>query len=823
MMKPRTVLPIFCLLILSALAGPATAQASADKHLADEFIRSAINFMGFGQITESDAPLVLSGTLLDAALELDPANAQAWALRAELAEAAGDADRYESALDAYLATGIRDDRARYSLVRHRLAKSDTLDAKLRSLTDLLNSDAGRSMSGPLRSRLASLAASIAGELLDKQAQRRWAVEAARADPANTEAAEAMLELVVELGGDNVRVGTATVNIVRADPLAPGPRIDLAMILAQEAAFERASQQYQVVSTRLTNRPMPMPAYLNWAQCLAMTGQDVMALQFIDQFETALKTPPPGEEGGEQPAQTKPVQLPVQFDLIRLAVLDAEDDKQAAQAALDRIAERLKQDAAANDDQANDIDPADLAPGDETQRGDDHDPAGHLAMIAAAFGPDLDQADTLAGDLEDGASAKAIARGWIAIRRGKPDKAEELLAPLRGQDTMADAGLAILRGQDVAGRARLLSGVIQQSPGSMAALAAGRALVAMGQTPTPTDSGKTLINLMGKYPQSFWLVDVERTPWLEVRMKIDPQRIATLEPINAEITVWNTTRFPLTIGESGPIRQQAMVLISATSSGLPMAPNPPVVVDLGRRFTLAAGERLTFDTRLDYHRFGTVRSTNPGLPFVVDARLLVNPVMTPGGNWLANGIGGVSEVRNVLIQSTPARVQDIDRWKQAMAGSNKAERYEAMIRLAALDKQVDEDVVTTEMLRQIGTILVDAWDKGSDAERALMVIHARQLYKGTTSYPELYQLAIKSDSKLVWLALLARQVDSGDAKVLREAIGRQDMPDVSRFAERQRRLLREYEEYARQQEAQRERQQPPSGQPGAGDGLIPGQP
>ncbi|MFN3165804.1 MAG: tetratricopeptide repeat protein [Phycisphaeraceae bacterium] len=812
-MKPRTVLSIFCLLILTCPAWPARSEVSADKQLADEFVRTAISFMGFSQVTDTDAPLVLSGTLLDAALELDPKNAQAWALRAELAQAAGDGERYEAALAGYLATGISDDRARYNLVRHRLSQSETLDARLRSLTDVLNSDAGRAMSGPLRSRLASLASSLAGELLDKQAQRKWAVEAARTDPANTEAARAMLELVIELGGDNVRVGTATVNIIRANPLEPGPRIDLAMLLAQEAAFERAAQQYQVVATRLTTQPMPMPAYLNWAQCMAMNGQDVMALQFIDQLETALQAPPAEQAADGENAATKPVELPIQFDLIRLAVLDGEDDKQAAQAALDRIAKRLSDDAQVADGDA--VDPADA---------EGREPAGDLALIAAAFGPDLDKADALAAELEDGKSAKAIAQGWLAIRRGDRAKAEALLGPHRGKDTMADAGLAVVRGQDPAGRARLLSGVVQQAPGSMAALAAGRALVAMGTSPIPTDTGKTLTNLMGKYPESFWLVDVERTPWLEVRLSIDPLRIQPLEPIHAEITVWNTTRFPLTIGESGPIRQQAMVLITATSSGLPMAPNPPIVVDLGRRFTLAAGERLTFDTRLDYHRFGTIRSTNPGLPFVIDARLLVNPVMTPGGNWLANGIGGVSEVRNVLVQSTPAKATDIGRWTQAMAGSDTAKRIEAMTRLAALSKKIDEGVVTTEMLRQIGTTLVDAWDKGSDAEQALMVIHARELYKDTTSYPELYQLAIKSDSKLVWLALLARQVDTGDAPILREAIGRQDMPDVSRFAERQRRLLREYEEFARQQQAERERQQQGQpGQPGAGDGVIPGQP
>ena len=803
MMKHRPTLSILCLLALIAMVRPAPAQTAADKQLSDELIRTAISFLGYAQVTESDAPFLLSGTLMDAALQLDPKNADAWALRAELAQTAGDTERYESALAGYLATGIKDERAQYKLIRYRLSKSTTLDEQMRSLEQLLDSEAGRAMTGPLRSRLASLASSIAAELLDQRAQRKWAVEAARADPANTEAAQAMLALVLELKGDTVRVGTATVNVIRADPLAPAPRIDLATLLAQEAAFERAAQQYNVVATRLSLDPLPIPAYLSWAQSLAMIGEDAIALQLIEQLDTALKAPA-GNAGNDNEQQAtdkapadEPLELPIQFELIRLAVLDSEDDKAAAQAVLDRIAERIEKAEK----------PDAPAEGDAKDTPSEYDPAGYLAMIAAAFGPDLDKAEQYANQVQAGKPARDIALGWLAIRRGDKAKAEERLRPFAGKDTMADAGLAMVLGQDSAGRARLLSAVIQQTPGSLASLAAGRALVAMAVKPTATDTGKTLTNLMGKYPESFWLVDVERTPWLEVRMKIDPQRIAPFEPVKAEITVWNTSRFPLSIDDQGPVRQHAMVLISATSSGLPMAPNPPIVVDLGRRYTLDAGERMTFDTRLDYHRFGLLRSTNPGLPLVFDARLVVNPVMTPGGNWLANGIGGISEVRNCLIQSSPVKPQDIDNWLAALKGDDQAKRLEALIRLCYLNKKFDEGVVTPELLRQISPSMIEVWENGSESERALMILSTRELYKESTSYPELLGLAKKSESKLVWLALLTRHVDTGDSQLLTDAFGEQAvLPEVASFAERQRRLLREYEAVVAEQERLRKEQE-----------------
>ncbi len=804
MMKYRPLLSTLCLCLLAAISRPAGAQVSAKTQVSDEFVRSAMAFLGYTQVLESDDPYVLAATLLDTALELNPANQQAWALRVELAQAAGDNEAYERALAGYLDTGVKDDRARLNLIRYRLSKNDTLDAQLNSLETLLNSEAGRALSDPLRSRVAGQASAIAAELLDTRAHRRWAVEAARRDPANAEAASVMRDLVIELGGDNVRIGTATVNLIRANPLDPTPRIDLASLLAQEAAFGRAAQQYTVVGTRLSRQPMPIPAYLNWAQCLAMTGEDATVLKLVDEIQALLdalasQAQQGGGADGEAAAPQaepagEPAPLPLHFELIRLAVLDGEDDKDAAQAVFDRITERVKSDA------------DELA---AQQEGADEQsavrPESSLALIAAAFGPDLEQAEEFAAALEADDPAQAVARGWIALRQGDAAKAEPLLRPHAGEHKLADAGLAMILGQDDAGRARLLSAVIQQSPGSMASLAAGRALDKLDEKPRPTATGKTLTDLMGKYPESFWLVDIERTPWMEVRFKIDPVRIKPMQPIQGEVTVWNTSRFALAVGEQGPIRQQAMVLISSSSAGVPTPPNPPMVIDLGRRFSLAAGERMTFDVRLDYHRFGLLRANNPGLPLSFDARLLVNPVMTPRGNWLAGGVGGVSEVRNCLVQSAVAKPQDIDRWVTEVGSDDTATRLNALGRLAALNRIATPELVGPAVVDRIRPVMLDAWRDGTDAERAWIIMNTRELEKETTTYPDLFALATESDSKLVWLAMLARQVNDGESDVLRQAVGRQDLPDVSRFAERQRRAIREFEAYAeRQREIEEQR-------------------
>jgi hypothetical protein len=783
MMIKRFLLSALCMLTLATQAQE--VNTSASEQLSDAFMRSALSFMTFSEVIETDDPLVLAGTLLDAAVQLNPDNAQAWSMRAELAQTAGDQEAYEKSLVGYLDTGIDDDQARFDLIQYRLANSNTLDDQLREVERLLNSEAGRALSNPLRSKLATTAYAVASELLDEKARRKWAVEAARTDPTNLEAAQTMLDLVTELGGDEVRRGTATVNVIRADPLMPGARIDLASMLAEEGAFVRAAQQYQVVSTRLTPEPLPLPAYINWAQCLAMSGQDTLLLQLLEEFEAALNQAPaeptePAAEGGEAAEPQEAVDLPLGLALIQLAVLSDSEDKDRAQVVFDKIARQLKI--------------AHAAEGDEdalAKTGKD------LAQIAAVFGPDLDQAEQIAKDNGN----DPVALGWIALRRGDAAAARETLKPLAESESLAACGLALATGTDNAGKARLLQNYIESaSTSSLAALAAGRAMLKIETPPQPTTSGKALLALMSKFPEAFWLVDIERTPWVDVRMKIKPQRIKPLEPITAEITLWNTSRFPLAITEQGPINQKALVTISASSAGRQMPPTPPIVIDLGRKFSLKAGERMIVDVRLDYHQFGLLRSTNPGASFAFDARLLVNPTLSPVGSWLPGGIGGVSDVRDCLVEARPATEPAIDLWLKQLDGNVPSEKILASQRLAGLSRDAQPDLVDNAMVLKVTPPFLAAYDKASEAEQAWMIDNAVDLSGDNTTYPDLLDRATQSESRLIWLALLTTHAAEADSDLLRTAIGRQDLPEVARFAERQRRLLRDYAKFVEAQES-----------------------
>jgi hypothetical protein len=806
MMIKRIVLSALCLFTLSATA--AEVNTSAKEQLSDTYVRSALSYLTFAEALETDEPGALASALLDEATQLNPKNTQAWSMWAELAQSNGDQEAYEKAMVGYLNTGIDDDRARFNLIQFRLSNNNTLDAQLTEVETILNSPAGNGFSGPLRSRLASFASSVALELGDERARRKWAVEAARADPANLEAAQAMLKLVIELGGNAVKRGTATVNVVKAAPLDPGARLDLAMQLAEQGAYVRAAQQYQVVSTRLSSQPLPLESYINWANCLAMTGQDKLLLQLMDEFEAALNqnVAKPAEEDEENvadpaaaedaPDQVK-LDLPLGLELIRLAVLRDGEDQDQAQLVFDRIARQLSAQPDKAQDEAGDAE-ADKAAAEEARQ--------NLKMIAAVFCPDLDQAVAI---IEEN-GGDPVAMGWITLRRGDKAKALQQFQPHTQADAMAACGLAIATAHDNAGRARLLQNFIESDAATpLAKLAAGREMLKIETPAQPTTTGKALLALMAKSPESFWLVDVERTPWLDVRMKIKPQRIKPLEPITAEITVWNTSRFPLAIDPRGPISQNAVVTLSATSGGRALPQTSPIVVDLGRSFTLKAGERLIIDTRLDFHQFGVLRANNPGVPLYFDTRVLVNPALNHAGLWRPTTIGGLSDVRDCLVEARPTSAEAIDQWLTDIDSKVVSTRLLALQRLAALNRESQPDLIDPAMVERVNAAMMQAWDKATIHERAWIINSAVGLDQEKTTYPGLREKAINSDAKQVWMALLINHAIKADSTILTTAIGKQGMQDVSRFAEKQLRMVKDIEKFKAEQEAA----QPAGTQPG----------
>ena len=681
----------------------------------------------------------------------------------------------------YLRTGVEDEKAQYDLIRLRLAKRQTFDEQYRALEQLLDSNGARRLSDPLRSRLASYAASLAEELADPDAQARWVVEAARLDPANPEAAGMLLGMVIDRGGDTLRQGTARINVVRANPLDPQARIDLAKTLASEGAYERAAQQFQVVDRWLSISPvvvgdlvfrelLPLATYRPWLIALVASGDNATALQITEVLDEylGLYHETAGQAADAASLTPLPEKLPTELELIRLAILDGPSDGDAAAASFGRIEADML-----------------LAPDEQT--------AGRLAMLAAVFGPDLGRAQAMAQTLAEDDPNKPLALGWVAARRGDSELANMHLAPLAqaGQDLMAACGLLLLSGDDAVGRARRYQEIVHAAPGSLAALAAIRQLSRDGRSVAPTRTGQALLDRMTKFSESLWLVDVDQNPWLDARLRIHPARFGHLDPVAAEITLWNTARFPITIGDTAFVRPHAIVQITATANGQALPPAGPIIINLGRWFTLGPGERVTIDTRLDYHQFGELRALNPGYGILFDARLIVNPQLGRTGQYAPAHNGSLSIVRNCIIQGSPPSEATIESWLGDIESVDLHTRYEAIARVALLNRAGLPGLLTAPLenrLRETMTAKLDAWDEKT---AAWAILYTRNTEAPESTYgPIVTDWVRQSDSELVWLAYLARQIRDPESPMLRSAIQRQDLAVVATFADSFRVVLRE---------------------------------
>ena len=154
----------------------------------------------------------------------------------------------------------------------------------------------------------------------------------------------------------------------------------------------------------------------------------------------------------------------------------------------------------------------------------------------------------------------------------------------------------------------------------------------------------------------------------------------------------------------------------------------------------------------------------------------------------------SEVRDSLIEARPVSQPAIDTWLSQLESNAVSEKLLAMQRLSALDRNTQQQIVTEQAVQQVTPPVYKAWDNASELEQAWMILNSVGLDQDLPTYPGLLDRATESESKHVWYALLTRHASKADSSILTTAIGRQDLQDISRFAERQRRLLRDFAAY-----------------------------
>ena len=196
-----------------------------------------------------------------------------------------------------------------------------MDRRVGAIEAVLANPAAQAFSPALRSRIASYAAEGWREMGDKSRCAQRAHQAAELDPSNISAQQLLYELTAASGASIQDRGAALIALLKAEPVAPGPRRKLGDLLLSVGQYRRAAQQYQVAQ-ELLGQPADPSFYFNWCLSLAASGKSDMALSILNDFALVLSGPGPTTAPAGPPATqpADPAALPLELDVLRVMTL-----------------------------------------------------------------------------------------------------------------------------------------------------------------------------------------------------------------------------------------------------------------------------------------------------------------------------------------------------------------------------------------------------------------------------------------------------------------------------------------------------------------------
>ncbi len=715
-------------LALSRLATPDTPQAGPDR--SPEAVR-----------------IQQTALLLDAALNLNPTDADAWQLRAEAADRLDDAEARLTALRQLARLRPESDRVKLELILELISRKQTLDDRLSAVDSLWRSPAGQALSEPTRSRLASYAAELAGELVQPDDMRLWMQRAVRLDSTNARAAAMALQLAHTGTDSSLNPGPAAARLTAATPLSPDARLTLADLLLRESAYARAVSQFSAAQ-QLSAGPLPDAAYRDWLLSLAAVGQDEALEQGLEQIAIgrarANAGPDAPQELDEAQANAARAALPLDFQLIGLAALDAAPERQAAQDRITQIFNTLK------DDQK--------AP---------------LAWVAAFYRDKPESALDLlpAPDAED--RATRLTRAMIAAVNGDEPTVRTLAEPLAEEDPVAALALALVSGMDTAGKARELQSVVQRWPGSLAGLVAARRIMKQGRTVEATAAGEDILLTMQRFPTQTWDLDLRQNPWLDITARLVNRRINPFEPAEVEIRLTNTSQLPLTVGRGQTVTGSVLITLLPRYGGKPFSDPgaidrdepqqslPPVFVQLDTTITLAPKSTLTKIVRIDRSPIATLTRDHPDKTLAVPFTLVLEPQLIGDGRMVPGLLGRTEVVQGLVMMGTSQDPDAVAAWGKDLQGTDAKARMQAAAHLAMRLRTGN---------RQAANLLLEAW---TTANPTLQAFIAAYLPLNAAVAAPLRQRIAESDEPLVQVVWLTRSVTDAQDPVLEQALRSRD--------------------------------------------------
>ena len=655
----------------SASADPVHADGifgpvrTTESMLADELVMVARSVLaGEGELRSDQYER--ARILLDLAIELEPADVGLWRLRRELARQTGDRETEIKSLKHYLQMVPGDDAAQLEYVHLLIEHEQSLDGRRALVRKILYSDQVHRVTAALRSRLESYCAVAALEMGDEVGFQDHLSRALELDQTNTEATLMMYDVVQSRTTNALQRGSVLMWCVRADPLNPHMRRELAELLLGQGAYRAAAMQFSVCQ-RSAQQRFDDQFYLDWALALAAVGGPVAtqnALAVLKRTEAEITQP--RQRAGTQPlasgnqeGQAVP-KLPLDLELLRLVILRNGGLAPQAEASFVRISNVLRQEQA-----------------------DDRQKALDLAWLTTWLGPDVSDVETLS-ELEavHGSDHSVLQRirAWTALRAGHYAEARALfdqMAQQHPQHPYLVYGQALTWPAEDPARHEHLKDLVGRWPASLPAMLAARALASTGQPPAMTAAGRSVAELIQRWPDDLREPNPDELSWIFVDLKVTRNHLALFDPIHANLTLRNSSELPLGIQPYGSIPSRLFIYVTARVAGRTLGTLNPIVVDMRRRLRLNPREAMSFDVRLDRSDFGRMLRTNKIDTIEFSAMAILDPNPRADGGVDRGLLGDRSWHHHMQRWGEHITEVNVQRWLQQLHDPDPVHRAEAM--------------------------------------------------------------------------------------------------------------------------------------------------
>ena len=639
---------------------------------------------GGGEFTESQ--LELSRVLYDKALSFDPTSSELWRLRLELADNMRDTDKQVQAMRQIVKLDRKDDVIQLRLIRTLIeTRMQTAEERMAGMAAILKSKGGRLLSEALRSRLASDIAGYAYELGDRGAVKKWLRIALTYDKTtNSDALKLVYQIASENNASDKVLAKTFLDLMKSDILNADYRKQLSTVLINERMFGPAvgqlgAEMFINNSTGGVSQDQTIGLVYRYTFGFLLNGRLKQGLARINELHSSLmkaaitaeygKIQKAATEADEAPDYTvvdqeavaKGVELPLNFEILRLAIMKLAENSEQREEHIVKLTERI--------DKLIEL-------GSENVESLETD----LAWLVCFYGEDHAGLDAMIkkveGHKEPNKGMIACLKGWALLAKNELAGAREALLPYKDQLPFARLGLAQIDKENENSEAYHagLQAVIEMDPNGLSALSAIAGLARDKQIVKSTELGKTYNTLLNKMPAIARLPMSVKGKKIAMQMKMSSKRYVYLEPHVAVVRIRNNSTIPMSLGGEGSTLSNQMMIYAA----LPGIRRPiGVVANMGRRLVLKPYESVEVKVPMDWNTVGRAAISYAGRVFEYSAQGVYAPVISASGSPRPGVLGDHAVIRLIAKQNMLPTMQNIASMTTNLSSSDELVQYTSL--------------------------------------------------------------------------------------------------------------------------------------------------